>query len=372
VVVGLRRSGRPDYPSSGWILDEVHRLAWGRGRRGAARRAAAALPLKGTEQTVADAGSGTALRMAEVGVSGRAGSVASRPRRWKNLRTPYGFLAPFLVFLAFFGILPIGYALYLSLTDTSGDPAGTGVIGNYTLGDEDFRFAPAVGHVGLYLVMWLPTLIVVVFVAAFLLEARPGRISTVLRVVFYIPGSLAGSAAVLVWLFMFDPGVSPFRPVYHLLGLTQVNQVITGNFVAVAIAVMALSTGAGGWIVIIYGALRNLPHDIIEAAQLDGCGGLRIAMSVKFPQVRRYVVLIAILSFATGTQVFVEPSLLFSAGIGFVSPTWSINQLGYYYAFTYGRFGVSAALSFELFLVSLVLALIVIFRTNFFARTVHA
>ena len=70
-----------------------------------------------------------------------------------------------------------------------------------------------------------------------------------------------------------------------------------------------------------YGALRTLPEEVIEAAQLDGCGGLRVAWSIKFPQVRRYVVLIVILSFATGTQVFVERSLLFGSGIGFVGRT---------------------------------------------------
>ncbi len=296
-----------------------------------------------------------------------------RPRRRRSpvasvRAAPYAFVAPFLVFLVAFGIFPIGYALYLSLSNTQGDPDGHGLLANYITGNKDFRFVPAVSHIGLYLVMWLPTLIVVVFVAAFLLEARPGRISTSLRVIFYVPGALAGSAAVLVWLFMFDPGVSPFRPLYQLLGLTSVNQVIEGNFVALAIAIMALSTTAGGWIVIMYGALRTLPEEVIEAAQLDGCGGLRVAWSIKFPQVRRYVVLIAILSFATGTQVFVEPSLLFGSGIGFVGPTWSINQLSYYYAFTYGRFGVSAALSVELFLISLVLALVLILKTSFFAR----
>jgi multiple sugar transport system permease protein len=290
--------------------------------------------------------------------------------RATRLAAPYLFLAPYLAFLFAFGVAPIAYALYLSLTSTTGDPGHTNALSNYSVGNSDFRFRGAADHIGLYILIWLPTLIIVIFVAAFLLEAKPGRTSTVLRVIFYIPGSLAGSAAVLVWLFMFDPSVSPFKPIFEALGLHSVNQVISGNFIAAAIAVMALSTGAGGWIVIVYGALRGLPSETLEAAQIDGCGPLRMATSIKFPQVKKYVILIAILSFATGTQVFVEPSLLFASSIGFISPTWSINELSYYYAFTYGRFGVSAALSIELFLISLILAVIVIFRTDFYSTAV--
>jgi multiple sugar transport system permease protein len=295
------------------------------------------------------------------------------PRKPRSRRkwAPYFFVAPFFGFLVLFGILPICYAIYLSLTSTTGDAGKPNLLSNYKAGDTDFRFPSAAEHIGLYILIWLPTLIIVVFVAAFLLEARPGRISTILRVIFYIPGALAGSAAVLVWLFMFDPSVSPFKPIYHLLGLTSVNQVVQGNFVAVAIAVIALSTGAGGWIVIVYGALRGVPRETLEAAKIDGCGRVRAAFSIQFPQVRRYVVLVAIISFATGTQVFVEPSLLASASIGFVSPTWSINELSYYYAFTYGRFGVAAALSVELFLISLVLAMIVIFKTDFYSESIN-
>ncbi len=134
--------------------------------------------------------------------------------------------------------------------------------------------------------------------------------STILRVIFYIPGALAGSAAVLVWLFMFDPSVSPFKPVYHLLGLTSVNQVVQGNFVAVAIAIIALSTGAGGWIVIVYGALRGVPRETLEAAKIDGCGRVRSCVQHPVPSGPTVCCCsVAIIkAFATGTQVFVEPS----------------------------------------------------------------
>jgi len=288
-------------------------------------------------------------------------SIARR-RQWL---TPYAYLSPFLVFLAVFGIFPILYSVYLSLTSTAGNGAGAGLLSNYTTGDRDFRFLSSSENIGEYVLIWLPTLIVLVFVAALLLDQRPGRFATAMRVLFYVPGALAGSASVLVWLFMLDPSVSPFKIVFQILGLSNVNQVITPPHIATIVAIIAIFTGSGAWIVIVYGALSGIPREMLEAAALDGCGQVRLAWNIKLPQIRRYAVLIVVLSFATGTQVFVEPTILYSAGAGFVSPTWSINELSYFYAFTYGRFGVSAALSVELFLVSLLIAVVVVLKTGF-------
>ena len=76
---------------------------------------------------------------------------------------------------------------------------------------QDFRFLPAVGHVALYLVFWLLSL--VVFVVGAVAAAAPARraagVSKALRFLYYIPGALAGAASVMVWLFMLDPTVSP-------------------------------------------------------------------------------------------------------------------------------------------------------------------
>jgi multiple sugar transport system permease protein len=70
---------------------------------------------------------------------------------------------------------------------------------------------------------------------------------------------------------------------------------------------------------------------------------------------------------ASGTQVFAEPQIIYSTHIGFVDPAWSPNQLAYTYAFSYGRFGVSAAISIEVLAIALVLALILILRTRFYS-----
>lgn len=296
---------------------------------------------------------------------GRLPRLVGSRRRRASRSAPYVFLTPYVVFLVLFGVVPVAYAAVISLTQHPSGPGG--VFASYVRAATDFRFGPAIGDVGTYLVFWLPSLVVLSFVVAFLLDARPSRFATALRIIYYLPSALAGSASVVLWLFMLDPTVSPFKPLLHLLGFHTLDGTVTPGHIAAILALMGVSLGAGGWIVIIFGALQNLPEPVLEAARLDGCGQFRLIRYIKLAMVRRYAALIVILSFATGTQVFVEPQILAAANAGFVSPTWSINELAYYYAFDYGDFSVSAAISIALFVVSLSVALLVLFRTNFYS-----
>jgi multiple sugar transport system permease protein len=76
----------------------------------------------------------------------------------------------------------------------------------------------------------------------------------------------------------------------------------------------------------------------------------------------------AILSFATGTQLFVEPQLVNEASLGMVSPTWSSNQLAYQLAFRYGDFNAAAAIAVDLLLIGLLAAVLIVTRTGLFRR----
>ena len=81
---------------------------------------------------------------------------------------------------------------------------------------------------------------------------------------------------------------------------------------------IAFWTGAGGWIVVMYGALNTIPTELEEAARIDGAGPITIALRLKLPLIRKWVAYMAILSFATGTQLFVEPQLVNQASLGLV------------------------------------------------------
>lgn len=278
----------------------------------------------------------------------------------------YGFIALYAALTVAFGILPAVYALYLAFTNGDGGFAG---LGNFTKVVRDFRFLPAVGHVALYLVIWLVALVVLVAFLAIVVHAiRVRWLSRTLRLVFYLPGALAGASSVLLWLFVLDPTASPVGALLRLMGFSSFVQVIVPGHLPVIFAIIAFWTGAGGWIVIMYGALNNISHEVIEAARMDGATSVQIAWRIQLPLLRKWISYMGIMSLAAGTQLFVEPQLLSQASNAVVPNDYSLNQLAYQYAFQQNDFNGAAAISLLLLVIALALSAVFVTRGGLFER----
>lgn len=288
----------------------------------------------------------------------------TQPRRRAAGLAGWLFAGGYTVLLLAFGVFPTCYAFYLAFTNDAGQFTG---INQFTKVARDYRFGPAFSHVLLYLVLWLVTLVVLTVLAAVVLRSRvrPG-LSTLLRFLYYIPGALAGVASVLVWLFMLDPDVSPVSWLLRAIGLDSFAAVLAPGDLPVIFMLIAFWTGAGGWMVVMYGALNNIPDEVLEAAKMDGAGPWRSAWHIQIPMIRQWIAYMTILAFAGGTQLFVEPQLLQTASLGRVSPTWSPNQLAYVYAFQQGDFNGAAAISVFLLALGLLCAGLLVWRSNMF------
>jgi multiple sugar transport system permease protein len=286
--------------------------------------------------------------------------------RKRGLHVPRGlpFVLPYLPFLIVFGIAPTIYALELAFTSAGGGWVG---FDNFVRTYNDFRFMPAFRHILVYTVVWLGALMVFVVGLALLLHGRANRVSATYRFLFYMPGALAGAAAVVIWLFMLDPTVSPGAFLLRdLLGAHIFAQSIAPGNLPYIFAMIAFWTGAGGWIVVMYGALNTIPPDLEEAARIDGAGPFTIAFRLKLPLIRKWIAYMLILSFATGTQLFVEPEIVQHASFGLVPDTWSANQLAYQLAFRYADFNAAAAIAVDLLVIGLIGAVVIVTRSGLF------
>jgi multiple sugar transport system permease protein len=294
----------------------------------------------------------------------RAGSGRATRRTLWSGRAGHGFVTLYVVLLIAFGVVPTGYAIYFAFT-TSGDAfAG---FSNFTDAAADFRFLPAVEHVALYLLFWLASLVIFVVGLALLLHRLASHgVSKALRFLYYIPGALAGAASVMVWLFVLDPTVSPIAFLLRALGLSTFDQVVAPGGLPLLFTLIAFWTGAGGWILVMYGALNNISPDILEAARIDGAGAWQTARRIQIPMLRKWIVYMVILAFAGGTQLFVEPQLLSQASVGVAGRDYSLNQLSYDFAFQNNNVNTAAAVSVELLLLGLVVAAVFVARSGFF------
>ncbi|MET0885138.1 MAG: sugar ABC transporter permease [Mycetocola sp.] len=277
----------------------------------------------------------------------------------------YTFSSGYGILLLAFGVFPTLYAIFLAFTKNG---AFVG-FDNFVKVFGDYRFFPAVQHVAIYLVVYLISLTLLVVLLALIVHAVRSRwLSTSVRFLYYIPGALAGASSVMLWLFVLDPTVSPVSAVLRAMGLTSFVQTVSIDNLPVIFTVIAFWTGAGGWIVIMYGALNNISADVMEAARIDGAGAVKTAWYIQIPMLRKWISYMGVMSLAAGTQLFVEPRVLSQASKGVVPPDYSLNQLAYLFAFRQSDFNGSAAISLILLVVAVGLAAIFVFRGGLFDR----
>jgi len=295
-----------------------------------------------------------------------------RPRRrpQSGARTQafaaYVFCSGYVVLLLVFGVLPMIFALYLSFTK-SGQFVG---LDNYVKSVGDFRFLPAVQHVAAFLVIWVVTLTVLATLLALIVHSMRVRwLSSTTRFLFFIPGAFAGAASVMLWLFLLNPSVSPVSFVLKWFGYTNFVQAIDLNNLPLIFTVVAFWTGAGGWIIIMYGALNNISDEIMEAARCDGASAIKTAWYIQLPLIRKWIAYMVVISVAVGTQLFAEPKILAQASRNQIPKHYSLNQLAYVTAFgPQADFNSSAAISMMLLIVAVGLAAFFVFRGGLFDR----
>ncbi len=297
---------------------------------------------------------------------------AHPPMRRREVAGAWTLLAPYLVLLLIGGIIPIGYALWVSFqvspTLLQPDLTGFGGLNAYVKAISDFRFARSFVDIFTVLIVWLPIMIVSVVGLALLVHASPGRFGSIMRFIYYIPGALGGVANLMLWVYLLNPGQSPISGFLSAMGFTTIKQVVaTQGDLPVILAAMLLLQGLGQWTVTVNGGLNSIPDEILEAASLDGANAWQLAWRVKLPMIRQWIGYTALLNLAYGFQLFLEPYLLNQVASGALPSEYTPTQLGYWFAFVGNDFPTAAAMSVVIVIITLAIGLVVVFRSGLFS-----
>lgn len=291
-------------------------------------------------------------------------AVAARDNGRVRSRAGYLFVGGYAALLVAVGLWPVGYALDLAMTSFGGSFSG---LANFSETFRGARLLPAFVHIAEFMAIWLTSLLVIVVGLCLLMHSLSRRVAGFYRFVFYLPAAFAGSASVVLWLFMLQPGTSPWSFVLEALGHRTLGDSLHGAALPIVFALIAFWAGAGAWILVIHGALADIPQDVLEAAALDGAGPVQTALRVKLPLIRKWIVFMTVVAFAAGSQLFTEPQLISEASQKMVDPTWSPNTLATFLAFEYDNFNGAAAISVDLLAIAVVCASLLVFRTGLFA-----
>jgi multiple sugar transport system permease protein len=288
--------------------------------------------------------------------------------RNKNNFAMWVMFSPYLFLLVAFGLIPVIMAILEVPHESRVNPDGGWDAFLIVL--QDFRFLPAVRNVLGFMAIFVPTTILFVIAMSLMLDVNPTKWKKWLRMAYIVPAAISGAVAVLVWYALLQPAFSPIREPLSWFGIVTSDQIWRTEKLVYIFAAMAFFAIAGNWILIQFGSLQSISGEVIEAARVDGCSALQIALKIKLPLIKKYIVYMGVLIFAGGLQIFVEPQLIDQGIYSGIAESWSLDQLAFELAFTTGDFGGASALSLMLLIPSLLGALVVIFKTDMFEEAV--
>ncbi|MFJ6619539.1 carbohydrate ABC transporter permease [Kitasatospora sp. NPDC091335] len=299
-----------------------------------------------------------------------ARTAPARPTRGRRRYGRYGapalLLAPFLILFTACTLVPIGYAVHLSLYTEHRSGLGFGGIetvftglGNYTraLGDQAFR--EGFWTTALYCLLYIPLMVGLSLTFALLLDSTLARARRFFQLALFLPHAVPGIIAALIWMYLYTPGISPVIEALNSVGSSPD---LLGNPLP-AVVNIALWEWVGYNTVIFYAALQAVPREVLEAAVVDGAGPLRTVLSIKIPLIRASIVMVGLFTVIGSLQLFTEPMILHGASPGVVS-TWTPNMYAYTAAFDRGDYGLAAASSVLLAITAAVLSFLVTWATR--------
>ncbi|HHU37932.1 MAG TPA: sugar ABC transporter permease [Propionibacterium sp.] len=275
--------------------------------------------------------------------------------------SPYLYISPFFILFAIVGLYPLLYTAFVSVHDWhliggQGDFVG---LKNYVdvLGQQ--RFGRALGNTfSIFLLSSVPQVIAAIAIAA-LLDANL-RAKTFWRMGVLLPYVVAPVAVSLIFSKLFADQSGLVNTLLATIGIDPIGFHSDRLASHLAIATMVNFRWTGYNTLIFLAAMQAVPRDLYEAAIVDGASRWRQFWSVTVPMLRATIIFVVITSTIGGLQIFDEPRMYDTLGLGGADRQWMTMTM-FLYELGWGAqksFGRAAAVAWILFGIIIAIGLV--------------
>ena len=281
----------------------------------------------------------------------------------REARNFYLYTAPWLIGFFVLTLYPIVYSFYLMFTDMNLTGVGK-FIGlenlKYAFTDDPL-FIKAIINTLKYVVMFVPSSIILAFFVALLLSKKVKGLGF-FRTAFYIPYITSGVAVTILWGWIYQKDYGIINYVLSLFGIKGVNWLGDKNIAMISIVILSLWT-IGNNIIIMLAGIQDIPQSYYESAQIDGAGAIRQIFSITLPLCTPTIYFNLIVTIIAAFQVFQQPLILTNGGP--LNSTYTAAIHMYNNGFLYGKMGYASMMAWSLFVVIMVITLVVISTSKY-------
>jgi multiple sugar transport system permease protein len=273
--------------------------------------------------------------------------------------TAYLFITPSILVLGTFVILPILYAVFLSLHKVQmlgGINYRFIGLGNFQRLLTDERVGIALKNTAEYVAIVVPTQTILALGLAVTLNSGI-RGKNWWRILYFLPTVTSSAVLTLIFMWIYNTNglLNNFLaflnlPIYNWLGDPSV--ALKG------IMIMNIWSTAPFFMVIYLAALQDIPQTLYEAAELDGANNWEQFIYITLPLLQPVTFFVMAMGIIGTFQLF-DQSYIFSGGTGGPNnATLTLVLLIYQTVFRNLQMGYGAAIAFLLAFVIIILTLI--------------
>lgn len=267
------------------------------------------------------------------------------------------FISPWIIGFLLFSLIPMGMSLYYSLTDWDVLTPETFVgAKNYIDLFDDKLFFQSVKVTAIYTVIVVPMNVFLSLLVAILLNADGPFIST-FRTIYYLPATLSGVVVSILWQWIFNSKYGLLNDFLGKLGIEGPRWLSDPDWSMCALVIMSVWSIGGGIIMYLAG-LQAVPHDLFEAARLDGAGFWKRLFHITLPSMSPIILFTFLTSMIGTLQTFVQAYIMTAGG-----PNNSTLFYAYYLyqnGFVYKKMGKACAMAWLLLIVIILLSMLVL------------
>lgn len=270
-----------------------------------------------------------------------------------NSRAAYWFLAPAMLLIGLFFVVPIFASLGLSVTDFDiyavASPANTRFVGlrNYAELLQNPLFWTALGNTLYFVVAGGPLSVAVSLGAALLVNSRLIRAKAFFRAVYFVPVVTTLVAVAVIWRYLYDPRFGLLNYALHFLGIAPIDWLGDRHWAMPSIILMTVWKNFGYNMLIFVAGLQAIPQDLYDAALVDGANATQRFWHVTLPMLGPTFLFVSVTTMIGYTQLFSEPYVMTQGGP--LHATYSIVLYMYEEGFRWWHLGYAAAIAFVLF-----------------------
>ncbi|WP_078603034.1 MULTISPECIES: carbohydrate ABC transporter permease [unclassified Streptomyces] len=275
----------------------------------------------------------------------------------------YLFVSPWMIGFLVFLFGPMIASVYYSMTDWDSltAPVWVGFQNYVRLITDDPRFWKALWHTFYYAAVSVPLGLVLGLWLANLLNKQV-RARKLLRTLIYLPTLVPLVATAMIFRQVLAPN-GPFNDALGFLGISGPSWLLDGDWAIPALIVMS-AWSAGSATVLLLAAMKGIPKELYEAAEVDGASAVRQFWSITLPHLTPIIFFNLIMGMIGAFQVFAQVYILVPKGKLPAAYAGAETMVPYLFDQAFGNYhmGYASAISWLLFLVVLVFTLIA-FRT---------